>query len=201
MASEEQVDVLFDQVLSDFGSLDVLVNNAGMISPTKHLLESDKVWWDMIIGVNLTGTFMCARRAAHIMAPKGHGSIINMSSGGATKAHRAFVAYDASKGGIEAMTRAMALDLAPYGVRVNCLVPGFIDTYGADEEKRENQGAIVPLGRMGEAADLAGSAVFLASSDSAYITGQRIVVDGGVLVQQRSANVDTYPPSKFPKLD
>ena len=201
VASEEQVDVLFDQVLSDFGSLDVLVNNAGVISPTKHLLEVDKAWWDMIIGVNLTGTFMCARRAAHIMAPKGHGSIINMSSGGATKAHRAFVAYDASKGGIEAMTRAMALDLAPYGVRVNCLVPGFIDTYGADEEKRENQGAIVPLGRMGEAADLAGSAVFLASSDSAYITGQRIVVDGGVLVQQRSANVDTYPPSKFPKLD
>ena len=99
------------------------------------------------------------------------------------------------------MTRAMALDLAPYGVRVNCLVPGFIDTYGADEEKRETQGAIVPLGRMGEAADLAWSAVFLASSDSAYITGQRIVVDGGVLVQQRSANVDTYPPSKFPKLD
>ena len=201
VASEEQVDGLFDQVLSDFGSLDVLVNNAGMISPTKHLLEADKAWWDMIIGVNLTGTFMCARRAAHIMAPKGHGSIINMSSGGATKAHRAFVAYDASKGGIEAMTRAMALDLAPYGVRVNCLVPGFIDTYGADEEKRETQGAIVPLGRMGEAADLAGSAVFLASSDSAYITGQQIVVDGGVLVQQRSANVDTYPPSKFPKLD
>ena len=94
VASEEQVDVLFDQALSDFGSLDVLVNNAGIISPTKHLLEVDKAWWDMIIGVNLTGTFMCARRAAHIMAPKGHGSIINMSSGGATKAHRAFVSDD-----------------------------------------------------------------------------------------------------------
>ena len=135
------------------------------------------------------------------MARNGEGSIINMSSGGATKAHRAFVAYDASKGGIEAMTRALALDLGPYGVRVNCLVPGFIDTYGASEEVREKQGAIVPLGRMGEAADLAGSAVFLASSDAAYITGHRIVIDGGVLVQQRSANVDTFPPSKFPGLD
>ena len=124
-----------------------------------------------------------------------------MSSGGATKAHRAFVAYDSSKGGIEAMTRALALDLGPYGVRVNCLVPGFIDTYGASEEVREKQGAIVPLGRMGEAADLAGSAVFLASSDAAYITGHRIVIDGGVLVQQRSANVDTFPPSQFPELD
>ena len=134
------------------------------------------------------------------MARQGYGSIINMSSGGATKAHRAFVAYDASKGGIEAMARALALDLSSYGVRVNCLVPGFIDTQNASKEVRQNQGAIVPLGRMGEAADLAGSAVFLASSDAAYITGQRIVVDGGVLVQQRSANVDTYPPNKFPKL-
>lgn len=200
VASEEQVDALFDYVLEKFGSLDVLVNNAGMISPTKHILEADKAWWDNLIGVNLTGTFMCARRAAHIMARQGYGSIINMSSGGATKAHRAFVAYDASKGGIEAMTRALALDLSSYGVRVNCLVPGFIDTQNASKEVRQNQGAIVPLGRMGEAADLAGSAVFLASSDAAYITGQRIVVDGGVLVQQRSANVDTYPPNKFPKL-
>ena len=200
VASEEQVDALFDYVLEKFDSLDVLVNNAGMISPTKHILEADKAWWDNLIGVNLTGTFMCARRAAHIMARQGYGSIINMSSGGATKAHRAFVAYDASKGGIEAMTRALALDLSSYGVRVNCLVPGIIDTQNASKEVRQNQGAIVPLGRMGEAADLAGSAVFLASSDAAYITGQRIVVDGGVLVQQRSANVDTYPPNKFPKL-
>jgi len=201
VAIEEQVDALFDSTLNEYGTVDVLVNNAGLISPVKHILEVDKAWWDRLIGANLTGTFLCARRAAHIMARKGEGSIINMSSGGATKAHRAFVAYDASKGGIEAMTRALALDLGPYGVRVNCLVPGFIDTYEASEEVREKQGAIVPLGRMGNAADLAGSAVFLASSDAAYITGHRIVIDGGVLVQQRSANVDTFPPSQFPKLD
>jgi|TARA_B110000263_G_scaffold4932_1_gene4186 NAD(P)-dependent dehydrogenase (short-subunit alcohol dehydrogenase family) len=201
VAIEEQVDALFDTALNEYGTVDVLVNNAGLISPVKHILEVDKAWWDRLIGANLTGTFLCARRAAHIMARKREGSIINMSSGGATKAHRAFVAYDASKGGIEAMTRALALDLGPYGVRVNCLVPGFIDTYGASEEVREKQGAIVPLGRMGEAADLAGSAVFLASSDAAYITGHRIVIDGGVLVQQRSANVDTFPPSQFPELD
>ena len=201
VAIEEQVDALFDTTLNEYGTVDVLVNNAGLISPVKHILDVDKAWWDRLIGANLTGTFLCARRAAHIMANKGEGSIINMSSGGATKAHRAFVAYDASKGGIEAMTRALALDLGPYGVRVNCLVPGFIDTYGASEEVREKQGAIVPLGRMGEAADLAGSAVFLASPDAAYITGHRIVIDGGVLVQQRAANVDTFPPSQFPKLD
>ena len=201
VSDEAQVDSLFDHVMDTHGSLDVLVNNAGKISPVKHVLEVDKAWWDALIGVNLTGTFMCSRRAAHMMARQGSGSIINMSSGGGTKAHRAFVAYDASKGGIEAMTRAMALDLGPYGVRVNCLVPGFINTYDASEKVQQEQGDIVPLGRMGVAEDMAGSAVFLASPDAAYITGQRIVIDGGVLVQQRSANVDTYPPSRFPKLD
>jgi len=199
IASEEQVDRLFARALEEFGALDALINNASLIGPTKHVLEADKAWWDRIIGVNLTGTFLCARRAAHIMARRGGGSIVNTSSGGGTRAHRAFVAYDASKGGIEAMTRALALDLAPYGIRVNCLVPGLINTYGASDEFRASQDAIVPLGRMGTAEDLAGTAVFLASSDSGYITGQTIVVDGGVLVQQRSANVDTYPPSRFPR--
>ena len=196
-----QVAAMFDATLEAFGTVDVLVNNAGIVSPMLHFFEADEAWWRRIIDVNLTGHFLCSHRAARIMAAAGAGVIINMSSGGATKAHRAFVAYDASKGGIEAMTRALALDLGPYGVRVNCLVPGFIDTYGASVEVREKQGTIVPLGRMGEAADLAGSAVFLASSDAAYITGHRIVIDGGVLVQQRSANVDTFPPSQFPKLD
>ena len=120
VAIEEQVDALFDTALNEYGTVDVLVNNAGLISPVKHILEVDKAWWDRLIGANLTGTFLCARRAAHIMARKGEGSIINMSSGGATKAHRAFVAYDASKGGIEAMTRALALtlDLTAYVLTV-----------------------------------------------------------------------------------
>ena len=201
LTSESETERLWDKAVAWHGRIDVLVNNAGKISPVKHVLEVDKAWWDALIGVNLTGTFMCSRRAAHMMARQGSGSIINMSSGGGTKAHRAFVAYDASKGGIEAMTRAMALDLGPYGVRVNCLVPGFINTYDASEKVQQEQGDIVPLGRMGGAEDMAGSAVFLASPDAAYITGQRIVIDGGVLVQQRSANVDTYPPSRFPKLD
>lgn len=200
ISSEEQVEGMFDKALEEFGTVDVVVNNAGLISPTKHILEADKAWWDRLISVNLTGTFMCSRRAAHIMANNGTGSIINMSSGGGTKAHRAFVAYDSTKGGIEAMTRALALDLGPYGVRVNCLIPGFIDTYGISDEGRAAQNAIVPLGRMGTADDMAGAAVFLASSDASYITGHQIAIDGGVLVQQRSANVDTYPPSKFPKL-
>ena len=135
------------------------------------------------------------------MARQKKGSIINMSSGGATKAHRCFVAYDASKGGIEAMSRAMALDLGPYGVRVNILVPGSIDTTGMNDADLQLRGTNVPLGRIGQPNDMVGAAVFLASEDAKYITGQSIVVDGGMLAQQRSATVDIRPPSEFPSLE
>ena len=201
VSKEESVEAMFAATIEKYGQVDVLVNNAGLISPMKHFLEADKAWWDMIIGVNLTGTFLCCKSAAHIMAKQGNGSIINMSSGGATKAHRAFVAYDATKGGMEAMTRALALDLGPYGIRINSLVPGSIDTTGIDEEGRKLRGVNVPMGRVGEPADMTGAAVFLASDDSLYVTGQRTVVDGGMLAQQRSATVDIMPPSDFPKLD
>ncbi len=200
VAIEEQVDALFDTTLNEYGTVDVLVNNAGLTSPVKHILEVDKAWWDRLIGANLTGTFLCARRAAHIMARKGEGSIINMSSGGATRAHRAFTAYDASKGGIEALTRAMALDLGPYGIRVCALMPGSIDTGGMDQEARDLRGENIPLGRPGDPDDMAGPALFLASPDAAYITGDVIKVDGGMLSQQRSATVDIMPPSDFPSL-
>lgn len=191
---------LFDRVQSEFGTVHILVNNAGLISPMKHFLEADKAWWDRIVGVNLTGTFLCSLEAAHIMARQGHGSIINLSSGGATRAHRCFVAYDATKGGIEAMSRAMALDLGLYGVRVNILTPGSIDTTGIDEEGRKLRGENIPLGRIGEPNDMTGAAVFLASDDASYITGQNIVVDGGMLSQQRSATVDIRPPADFPMI-
>lgn len=201
VSDEAQVDAMFAATMEKYGRVDVLVNNAGLISPMKHVLTVDKAWWDRIISVNLTGTFLCCLKAAHIMAKQGSGSIINMSSGGATKAHRAFVAYDATKGGMEAMTRALALDLGPYGIRINSLVPGSIDTTGIDEEGRKLRGANIPLGRVGEPEDMTGAAVFLASDDSAYVTGQRTVVDGGMLAQQRSATVDIMPPSDFPIIE
>jgi 3-oxoacyl-[acyl-carrier protein] reductase len=201
IADEAQVEAMFAAVLEKYGKVDVLVNNAGIVSPMKHFLTVDKAWWDRIIDVNLTGTFLCCKAAAHIMAKQGSGSIINMSSGGATKAHRAFVAYDATKGGIEAMTRALALDLGPYGIRVNSLVPGSIDTHNLGQEQRILRGTNVPLGRIGEPDDMTGAAVFLASDDSSYVTGQRTVVDGGMLAQQRSATVDIMPPNDFPTIE
>lgn len=201
VSKEDSVQNLFSHTLQQFGQLDIVVNNAGLISPMKHFLEGDKQWWDMIIGVNLTGTFLCCQQAAKIMVKQGRGSIINLSSGGATKAHRCFVPYDASKGGIEAMSRALALDLGPYGVRVNILVPGSIDTTGLGDDDLALRGTNVPLGRIGQPADMTGAAVFLASDDARYITGQRVVVDGGMLAQQRSATVDIRPPADFPSLE
>ena len=201
VADKTQVDAMFDRVEAEFGRLDVLVNNAGNIHAARHFLEGDEAWWDQMLGVNLKGAYLCSLRAAHRMARQRSGVILNMSSGGATRAHRGNVAYDASKGGIEAMTRAMALDLAPYGIRVNAIVPGLIRTYDISDEIAVERGAVVPMGRLGTPEDLAGPTVFLATSDAHYITGACLVVDGGVLIQQRSVPLDTFPLSRFPKLD
>jgi NAD(P)-dependent dehydrogenase (short-subunit alcohol dehydrogenase family) len=129
----------------------------------------------------------------------GGGSIVNLSSGGGTRAHRGLAAYDASKGGVEALTRTTAIELAPYGIRVNTLVPGLIATVPDEPEwSLRRRDETVPLGRGGDAEDLAGPALFLVSDDAAYVTGTRLVVDGGVLVQQRSPQVDTFKPEEFP---
>src|SRR5215468_1496564 len=200
VSASRQVDAMFDRVLAEWGTIDVLVNNAGDIYAARHFLEGDESWWDHLIDVNLKGAYLCSHRAAHVMARRGRGVIVHMSSGGATRAHRGNVAYDASKGGIEAMTRAMALDLAPYGVRVNSVVPGLIRTYDIADDLAAERGKVVPLGWLGSPEEIAGPTVFLATDDARYITGACLVVDGGVLVQQRSTPVDTFPLSRFPKL-
>ena len=201
VADKGQVDRLFDSVLGRFGTVDVLVNNAGLTNVERHFLEADEAWWDRVLAVNLKSVFLCSFRAAQVMARRHQGVIINMSSGGATHSHRGMAAYDASKGGIEALTRAMALDLAPYGIRVNALVPGSIDSHGLSPEVKRERGAAIPLGRMGEPEDMAGPAAFLASSDASYITGHIIAVDGGLLSQQRPPQVDIFPLSRFPRLE
>jgi 3-oxoacyl-[acyl-carrier protein] reductase len=206
VADRASVDQLFERTLAANGKLDVLVNNAALISGVgeqrveRHVLEGDDAWFARVLGVNLHGSFFCAVRAAKLMAQQRDGVIINMSSGGASRAHRGMVAYDASKGGIEAMTRALALDLGPYNVRVHSLVPGSVDTMGLPPEQRRLRGENIPLARVGAPEDLAGPAVFLASDEARYMTGHCIYVDGGMLAQQRSATVDIFPLSKFPGL-
>jgi NAD(P)-dependent dehydrogenase (short-subunit alcohol dehydrogenase family) len=201
VSDSAQVAAMFDTLVNEYGHIDVLVNNAGLISPMLHFFDADEAWWRRIIDVNLTGHFLCSHVAARMMAKAGGGCIINMSSGGATRAHRAFAAYDATKGGIEALTRAMALDLGPYGIRVNALMPGSIDTSGLSLADRQLRGENVPLGRIGEPMDMTGAALFLASDDASYITGDVIKIDGGMLAQQRSATVDIMPPSGFPRVE
>jgi 3-oxoacyl-[acyl-carrier protein] reductase len=199
VGSKDSVDELFESTIDAFGTVDVLVNNAAIARATKHFLEIDEDWWDWIVDTNLKGTFLCAQRAAHIMAPRRTGVIINVSSVGATRAHRGMVPYDASKGGIEAVTRAMAVDLAPYGIRVVGLIPGSIFPNAVDDEAGlKRTAATVPLQRAGLPEDLAGPAVFLASDDAKYVTGSMVAADGGVLAQQRSPQVEIFPVEQFP---
>jgi 2-hydroxycyclohexanecarboxyl-CoA dehydrogenase len=201
VGSEEDVTRIVAALVDAFGPVDVLVNNAALATyeaTIRHFLETDAAGWKRIIQTNLTSVYLCSHAVAMSMAKRRTGAIINLSSGGASKAHRAMPSYDAAKGGIEALTRSMALDLAPYNVRVNFVVPGLIRTYDISDELAAERGEVVPLQRLGTADDMAGPIVFLASDDARYMTGSGVVVDGGVLVQQRSAPVDIFPVSQYP---
>lgn len=188
---------LFGRVQMEFGGIDILVNNAGLAhgpGAERHFLDTDEEMWDRVIATNLKSVYLCSWHTATIMKMRGRGgSIINMSSGGATRAHRHRVAYDAAKGGIEAATRATALDLAPWGIRVNAIAPGAVQVERRSPVGEEGQitpADVIPLERLGTPEDVAGVAVFLASDDAAYLTGAVIPVDGGMLAQLRSPKVD-----------
>jgi len=199
----DEVDELFDAALTAFGDVTILVNNAGLIGQTCHLLDSDEAWWDRLLGTNLKSMYLCSVRAARIMAERRGGAIVSSSSGGAVRAHRGEAAYDASKGGIEAATRAFALDLAPYGIRVNAVAPGSIDVAPpgtVPEETLRERGRTVPLGRVGAPDDLAAAYAFLASGEARYITGVVLPVDGGMLAQQRSPQVDIFGLDRYPRV-
>jgi len=170
------------QVLNALGGLDVLVNNAG-VYPRVPFLEMRETDWDLVLDVNLKGGFFCAQAAARAMVAAGRrGSIINMASQAIRGAVRG-VHYSASKGGVVAMTRATALELAPHGIRVNAIAPGLTDTaqprYGNNEEELAAMASAVPLGRMAQPDDIAAVAVFLASDDARHVTGQTVHVNGG----------------------
>lgn len=203
VGSSSAVEAMVAAAMEAFGKIDILVNNAGDVTISRHFLQTDEAWWDHFLTTNLKSMYLTCRQIAPIMAKNGGGCIINMSSGGATRSHRGMVAYDASKGGVEALTRALALELAPYAIRVNSIVPGLIVTRPehAEPVADERRAQTVPLGRGGKPADLAGPAAFLASEDAAYMTGSTMVVDGGVLVQQRSPQVETFPVADFPSVD
>lgn len=201
VADQAQVAALFARTLARFGRLDILVNNAALVhhAPSNaNFLELSADAWHRALAVNLTGMFYCSQQAARVMVKQvlagtaTGGAIISMSSGGGTRAHRHLMAYDTTKGGIEAATRAMAVDLAPWRIRVNAIAPGNItvsNSMGGAVGPEAAKGTI-PLGYPGTPADIGATAAFLASDDAAYITGQCIWVDGGMAAQLRSPGVD-----------
>jgi 3-oxoacyl-[acyl-carrier protein] reductase len=199
VGSAADVARMFETTVNTFGGVDVLVNNAAWASPTAHFLDMDEAHWDTVIRTNLKSVYLCCWHAARLMVDQRRpGSIINISSFAAARSHRQMAAYDASKGGMEAFTRAIAIDLAPFGIRVNVVGPGAIHTEeyeAAGEEGRRRRGQTVPLGRVGYPADIAGAVAFMASDDASYITGQSLYVDGGMLAQLRSPQVDSPLPA------
>jgi glucose 1-dehydrogenase len=182
-----QATALVQVAVDTYGGLDVCLNCAGVIPiEGSDVLETDEAEWDRIISINLTGAFLVCQAAAKEMTKNGSGSIINIASVAAVMAIGNQAAYVASKAGVNGLTRAMAVGLAHRGVRVNAIGPGSIETDMAavvvsDKESLARVMSRTPLHRMGQPEDIASTALFLASDDSSYITGQTIYVEGGRL--------------------
>jgi NAD(P)-dependent dehydrogenase (short-subunit alcohol dehydrogenase family) len=182
VARPDAAAALVGQVRAELGGLDVLVNNAG-VYPRVPFLDMRETDWDLVLDVNLKGSFFCAQAAARAMIAGGRrGAIIHMASQAIRGAVHG-VHYSASKGGVVAMTRAMALELASHGIRVNAIAPGLTDTaqprYGHGEDELAEMARAVPLGRMAQPDDIAAVAVFLAGDDARHVTGQTMHVNGG----------------------
>lgn len=180
VSKKEQVDELFAKTVAEFGGVDILVNNAGVFpfKPFMDLTEND---WDHVMDVNLKSMFMCSQAAAKVM--KEGGKIVDVSSIASLVGFEGLAHYCASKGGVNAMVRAMAIELASKKINVNIVAPGAIETPGAtgamSDDMKAGTISAIPLKRMGKPEDIANAVVFLASDKADYITGQVIVVDGG----------------------
>ncbi len=189
ISKKEEVDNLVSKTIEKWEKIDILVNNAG-IAEFKPFLEMEEKDWDRTIDINLKGYFLCSSAVAKEMAKKMSGVIVNIGSvamGQVGIAFPSLVHYVSSKGGIAGMTEALAMDLAPYNIRVNAIAPGVIDTPMVDPVKANKEGMEtllqrIPLKRMGRPEEISSAVLFLASDASSYMTGTVIPVDGGWLV-------------------
>jgi 3-oxoacyl-[acyl-carrier protein] reductase len=176
------VNDFFEMIEKEFGTLDILINNAGIIRDNLLMAMSGDEW-DDVIATNLTGIFNTIRPATRMMMRKRTGSIVNLSSIAASRPGRGHANYAASKGGVEAMTKALAVELAPRNIRVNCIAPGMIET-DMSQQVRDLAGdeilGRIPLKRYGQVTDICNAIMCLVSDVSSYVTGEVIHVDGGV---------------------
>jgi 3-oxoacyl-[acyl-carrier protein] reductase len=186
LSERDAIDGLFDDALEVFGAVDLLVNNAADLH-RKYFLEEHDDLLDVQLATNIRSPYLCSQRAAKIMQEAGGGNIVHISSVGARRAHHRGFPYDVTKGAINAMTQAMAIELGRYGIRVNAIGPGLTHTYLTDEltdpATYQEAARSVPLGRYGTPSDIAAMVAFLASSEARYVTGQVIYVDGGMTAQ------------------
>jgi NAD(P)-dependent dehydrogenase (short-subunit alcohol dehydrogenase family) len=188
VTSEAQVSALFQTAVDTYGGLDIAFNNAGISPPEDDsILTTEIEAWDRVQQVNLTSVYLCSKYAIKHMQATGGGSIINTASfvavlGSATSQ----ISYTASKGGVLAMTRELGVQFAREGIRVNALCPGPINTpllqelFAKDPERAARRMVHIPMGRFGEADEIAGAVTFLASDDASFITASTFLVDGGI---------------------
>jgi NAD(P)-dependent dehydrogenase (short-subunit alcohol dehydrogenase family) len=183
LAQLEQIQPMVTVAERGLGPIDVLINNAGVF-PRVPFLEMTESDWDFVLDVNLKGACFCAQAVTRAMVAAGRpGAVINLTSGAAFRSSPRGVHYVASKGGVVSMTRAMALELAPYRIRVNAIAPGLTDTaqprYGSSEAELAEAARATPFGRMARPEEIARAAVFLASDSAGFVTGQTLHVNGG----------------------
>jgi len=182
VSKSDEVTSAFDKLIKEFGRLDILVNNAG-VTKDALVLRMKEEDWDFVLNINLKGVFLCSKEAIKIMTKQQYGKIISISSVVAFTGNPGQVNYTASKAGIVGLTKTMAKEYAPRGIRANAVAPGFIQTAMTDtlpEKVKEDMKRFIPLGCFGLPEDIADAVTFLASKEADYITGQVIHVNGGM---------------------
>ena len=184
VSSEAEVKALIQKTVEYYGRLDCAFNNAGIDPPTKPLHEQSVADFDKLMAINVRGLFLCMKYEIQQMLTQGVGVIVNNSSMGGLIAFPGMSPYIASKHAVMGLTRSAALDYAKQGIRINAVNPGIIDTDMMDrlaDGNPEQMASIVPMGRLGQAEEIAATVVFLCSDAASYITGQPIVIDGGYI--------------------
>jgi 3-oxoacyl-[acyl-carrier protein] reductase len=185
IAKRPEAEMMVDETVSRFGSIDILVNNAGIwrSSPVEEMSDGE---WDEMIAVNLTGTFNCARAAVPAMKQARSGRIINISSTAGQRGESFSSHYAATKGGVISFTKSLAVELAPFGILVNCVAPGWVVTDMTRDDllgaRRESILQTIPLARAGTPDEIAGAVLYLASDLATFVTGEILNVNGGAVL-------------------